>query len=81
MRNTLGSYLDDFLLRGNETAFAYRPGLRTRSWSYAEIAKTAFQFARELEERRIEKGDRVLIWAILTNWRPRPRIILRHLIL
>jgi len=63
MRNTLGSYLDDFLLRGNETAFAYRPGLRTRSWSYAEIAKSAFQFARELEERRIEKGDRVLIWA------------------
>jgi long-chain acyl-CoA synthetase len=63
MRTTLGSYLDDFLLRGNETAFAYRPGLRIKRWSYAEIAKTAFQFARELEERGIEKGDRVLIWA------------------
>src|SRR5258705_12424978 len=63
MRPNLGSYIDDFLLRGDETAFAYRPGLRIKKWSYAEIAKTACQFARELEERRIEKGDRVLIWA------------------
>ena len=63
MRPNLGSYIDDFLLHGNETAFAYRPGLRIKRWSYAEIAKTAFQFARELEARRIEKGDRVLIWA------------------
>jgi long-chain acyl-CoA synthetase len=61
-RTTLASYLDDALVR-NETAFAHRDGLRVKRWSYPEIAKTAFQFARELEQRGIEKGDRVLIWA------------------
>jgi long-chain acyl-CoA synthetase len=62
MRTSLASYLDDFLSRGNETAFAHRLGLRVKQWSYSDIAKTAMQFARELEARRIEKGDRVLLW-------------------
>src|SRR6266850_6146661 len=63
MRTTLVSYLDDFLTRGNETAFAHRRGLRVERWSYRQIAQTARQFARELEARRIAKGDRVLLWA------------------
>ncbi len=62
MRISLASYLDDFLSHGNETAFAHRPGLRLKQWSYGDIATTAIQFARELEARRIEKGDRVLLW-------------------
>src|SRR4030095_14400240 len=62
-RTTLASYLDDFLLRGEETAFSHREGLRIKSWSYRQIAKTAFQFARELEARQINQGDRVLFWA------------------
>ena len=62
MRTSLASYLDDFLSRGNETAFAQRLGLRVKQWSYSDIAKTAMQFARDLEVRRIEKGDRVLLW-------------------
>lgn len=63
MRATLASYLVDFLSRGNETAFAHTHGLRVRRWSYSQIAKTAFQLARELEARKIAKGDRVLLWA------------------
>ena len=63
MRKSLVSYLDDFLLRGNETAFAYRRGLRVERWSYSQIAQTARRFARELEARRLAKGDRVLLWA------------------
>src|SRR5438552_5835719 len=63
MRTTLASYLDDFLSRDNETAFAHRRGLRVKRWSYSQIAKTAFRLARELEARRIAKGDRVLLWA------------------
>ncbi len=62
-RTTLVSYLDDFLSRGNEPAFAYRQGLRIKSWSYTEIAQAAFRFARELDARLIEKGQRVLFWA------------------
>ena len=63
MRTTLASYVDDFLARDNETAFAHRHGLRVKRWSYSQIARTALQFARELETRRIAKGDRVLLWA------------------
>jgi long-chain acyl-CoA synthetase len=63
MSKTVASYLDDFLLRGNETAFAHRQGLRVKRWSYGQIAKSAMRFARELETRRIAKGDRVLLWA------------------
>lgn len=63
MRTTLASYVDDFLSRGNETAFAHTHGLRVKRWSYSQIAKTALRFARELEARRIAKGDRVLLWA------------------
>jgi long-chain acyl-CoA synthetase len=63
MRTTVASYLGDFLSRGSETAFAHRRGLRVARWSYEQVALTAFQFARELEARGIENGDRVLLWA------------------
>jgi long-chain acyl-CoA synthetase len=63
MHTTLTGYLDDFLSRGNETAFAHRRGLRLVRWSYGRVARTAFQFARELEARSIAAGDRVLLWA------------------
>src|SRR6266478_328115 len=63
MPKTVASYLDDFLLRGNETAFSQRRGLRVKRWSYGQVANTAMRFARELEARRIAKGDRVLLWA------------------
>lgn len=63
MRTSVASYLGDFLSRGSETAFAHRRGLRVARWSYQQVALTAFQFARELEARGIENGDRVLLWA------------------
>jgi len=61
MRTTLLSYLDEFSSR--QTAFAHRRGLRVVRWSYQQIAKTAYQIARELEAREIGKGDRVLLCA------------------
>src|SRR5713226_2996706 len=63
MHKTLATYLEDFLSRGSEPAFVHREGLRVKRWSYREIAKTSLQFARELEAREIEKGERVLLWA------------------
>ncbi len=63
MHKTLATYLEDFLSRGSEPAFVHREGLRVKRWSYREIAKTSLQFARELEARGIEKGERVLLWA------------------
>ncbi len=62
MRDTLVSFLDDCRARGAETAIVYRRGLRLAHWSGAELAARAFQFARELEARKISHGDRVLFW-------------------
>src|SRR5947209_3102703 len=63
MRSTINSYLDDYLKRGAETAFANRRGLRHERWSYRRVAETAFRFARELDARGIGKGERVVLWA------------------
>lgn len=63
MRTNLVSYLDEFILRGSAIAFAHRRGLRAVRWSYERTARTAYQFARELEARGIGKGDRVLLCA------------------
>ncbi len=62
MRETLHSLLDQCLARGDEIALAHQRGLRVARWSYARLAQTAFQFARELETRGVGKGDRVLFW-------------------
>lgn len=61
-RSTLLSFLDDGIAHGDQTAVAHWRGLRTTRWSYARVASAAFQFARELEERGIGHGDRVLFW-------------------
>jgi long-chain acyl-CoA synthetase len=63
MRSTINSYLEDYLRRGDVTAFAHRRGLRLVRWSYRRVAEAAYGFARELEARRIDKGERVLLWA------------------
>lgn len=62
MRQTLVSFLDDCLARGAEKAVVYKRGLRLAQWSKPEVAKRAFQFARELETRGIGRGERVLFW-------------------
>ena len=59
---TLIEYLDRFRRFGSETAVIDRRGYRTIRTSYRHIAETAAQFARELEARGIERGERVLIW-------------------
>ena len=62
MRKTIHSLLDQALTRSDEIAVARQRGLRITRWSYARLARTAFQFARELESRGIDKGDRVIFW-------------------
>ncbi|HEY7097300.1 MAG TPA: AMP-binding protein [Terriglobales bacterium] len=59
---SLLEYLARFLELGSETAYVQKRGYRRESWTYRQVAQTAFQFARELESRNIGKGDRVLIW-------------------
>ena len=61
-QSSIAGFLDNFLARGQECAYAQRTGYRFTRWSYKRTADTAFQFARELEARGIGKGDRVLLW-------------------
>ena len=61
-RDTLVSFLEDCVGRGDEIAVVHWRGLRISRWSYARLASCAFQFARELETRDIGQGDRVLFW-------------------
>src|SRR5437764_6650461 len=51
-----------YLRFANETAFIHRGGYRTLRWSYHQTAELAFRFARELERRGINKGERILLW-------------------
>lgn len=61
-RRSLIEYLDHFYRRGSEIAYVHRRGYRMARWSYREIAETSYRFARELEARKIGKGERVMIW-------------------
>src|SRR5215467_16288146 len=60
-RSTLLSYLDDYAKRGDATVFVHHRGLRTVRWSYAQLVEESHKFARELTERGVGKGDRVLL--------------------
>jgi long-chain acyl-CoA synthetase len=62
MRETLLTFLGDCRAHGEQTAVAHEAGVRLSRWSYARLASSAFQFARELEARGIGAGDRVLFW-------------------
>ncbi len=61
MRRTLVSFVEDCFGRGDETAIVFRRGARTFRWTHAHLAATAYQFARELQSRGINKGERIII--------------------
>ena len=63
MRRNILSFLDDYARRGDATVFAHRRKLRVARWSYARVAAASYRFSRELEARRLQKGDRVLLCA------------------
>ena len=61
-RQSLVSFIEQHARRGRDVAIAQRRGYRMVRWTYARIAATAAQFARELEARGVDRGDRVLLW-------------------
>src|SRR6266567_2313613 len=61
-RGSVADYLLDFERLGCEQAYAERSGYRMARHTYAEVAATAFRFARELTARQVHKGDRVMLW-------------------
>ena len=61
-RSSLADFVQELDRRGNGVAWAHHRGYRTERWTYRRTATAARQFARELEARGIQRGDRVLIW-------------------
>ncbi len=61
-RNNLASLIADFERHGSQVAIVSPRGLRHVETTYQELATLARRFAGELVERKIEKGERVLIW-------------------
>src|SRR5258708_31651718 len=53
----------DFSRLGEECAYVYPRGYRRERWSYRRVAETSYRFARELQARKIGKGDAVLLWS------------------
>lgn len=62
MRTSVADYLLDFQRLGGEQAYAERSGYRLSRCTYGDVAAMSFRFARELADRGISKGDRVLLW-------------------
>jgi long-chain acyl-CoA synthetase len=61
-RQSLLEYFQADSRPANDPAVAWRRGYRMQRWKYADLLRVATQFARELEARRVAKGDRVLLW-------------------
>jgi long-chain acyl-CoA synthetase len=61
-RQSLLEYFQPESRPAREIAVAWRRGYRMVRWTYADLLRTAMQFARELEARSIAQGDRVLLW-------------------
>ncbi len=61
-RTTILEYLDNFRRHAREVAYAQHRGYRMQRWIYGDVLSNAYRFARELEQRGLGKGDKVLIW-------------------
>ena len=61
MRRSLLDYFYENASNESDVAFSHRPKLRRKSLTYTQIARSSFQFARELESREIGHGDRIII--------------------
>jgi long-chain acyl-CoA synthetase len=49
---------------GDRPALLIKPGFRTRSWSYHDLVDIAPRVARVFADMGLERGDRVVIWAV-----------------
>jgi long-chain acyl-CoA synthetase len=61
-RDNLLSLFREFERYGNDIAFVQRRGYRSEAWTYRKLAGVACACARELKERGVRTGDRVLLW-------------------
>lgn len=62
--NTFGQFIERIGSEyGDKTAFIYRPRYRAIRWTYTDLLHASQMFAAQLEEQKVRKGDRVILWA------------------
>jgi long-chain acyl-CoA synthetase len=61
-RASILEYLDNFRQHAHETAYVFRRGYRVQRWSYGDVLRDAYRFARLLEARGIGQNDKVMVW-------------------
>jgi long-chain acyl-CoA synthetase len=61
-RQSLSELVEEFSRLGRQPAIVAHRGYRREVTSYGELARRAVQFARELQGRNIQTGDRVMLW-------------------
>jgi long-chain acyl-CoA synthetase len=61
-RSSLLDLFESLARLGDGPAIASPTGYRTERWTYAQLAGAARSFARELERRGVDPGERVLLW-------------------
>jgi long-chain acyl-CoA synthetase len=61
-RATILEYLDNFRRYQREEAYVFRRGYRIQRWTYGDVLRQTYRFARALESRGIGPGDKVIIW-------------------
>ena len=49
---------------GGQRALLIKPAFRTRTWRYRDLGEQVPRVARSLADRGLEKGDRVILWAV-----------------
>ncbi len=62
VRNTLLDYFHAVVQREGEY-LVYDDGFRPRSYSYADLARAAHNFAARLQQHGIGRGDRIILWS------------------
>jgi long-chain acyl-CoA synthetase len=67
-RTSLLEYFQRDSRPSDEIAVVWRSGYRTMRWPYEELFRAATRFAWELNDRGVQKGDRVLLWAENSGW-------------
>jgi long-chain acyl-CoA synthetase len=60
-RRSLSEFFQYFDKRPRDHAYAQSAGYRTERWTYRKVAETSGRFARELEFRGVNAGDRIIL--------------------
>ena len=62
IHDSLAHYFRPDSRPAREIAVAWRHGYRTERWRWSKLSSLAVRFARELEARGINRGERVFLW-------------------